>query len=173
MRACPGPRHRRLCVAREAALLGMPRFRGWGSHTSRWMSIDAGLALHKPAHCIVAGGDLARSMVQGLVRAQGSRRHCTCVAQLGQGGGDCWPDPHAQVVILYNGTNHFCGLYRREWGGKPANESPMGMGTCRALRAWLSFHGVRIWPPTPHGFCGAESVAMSRMLLPGWEQPGE
>ena len=115
---------------------------------------------------------MAPPLVQSLVRAQGSRHHCTCIAQLGQGEGECWPDPHAQVVILYNGINHFCGLCRREWGGKPANECPMGMGTCRALRAWLSFHDVRIWPSTPHGFCGAESVAMSRMLLPGWVQPG-
>ena len=131
------------------------------------MSIDAGLALHKPAHCIVVGGGLAPPLVQSLVREQGSRRHCTCVAQLGQGEDECWPDPHAQVVILYNGTNHFCGLCRREWGGKPANESPMGMDTCRALRAWLASFNVRIWPSTGLGFCGAKSIAMSRMLIPG------
>ena len=145
----------------------MSRFRSWGSRTSLWVSIDEGLACHKPAHCITMGGGSAAPVVQSLVRAQGSRHHCTCIAQLGQGEGECWPDPHAQLVILFNGTNHFCGLCRRGWGGKPANESPMGMDTCRALRAWLAFFNIGIWPSTPRGYCGAESIAMSRMLLPG------
>ena len=96
----------------------MPQFRSWGSSTSRWMSIDEGLECHKPAHCIINGGGSVAPVVQSLVRAQGSRHHCMCWAQLGQGEGECWPDPHAQVVILYNGTNHFCGLCRREWGGQ-------------------------------------------------------
>ena len=139
----------------------MPRFRSWEPRTAEWMAVDAGLALHKPAHCI------ARGVVQSLVPAQGSTTHETTMAQLGQGEGECWPDPHAQLVFLYNGTNHFCGLCRREWGDKPANERPMGMGTCGALRAWLAFFNTKIWPSTPLGYCGAESIAMSRMLLPG------
>ena len=113
------------------------------------------------------GDGSAPPVVQSLVPAQGSTTHETRMAQLGQGEGECWPDPHAQMVFLYNGTNHFCGLCRREWGDKPANERPMGMGTCGALRAWLAFFNTKIWPSTPLGYCGAESIAMSRMLLPG------
>ena len=106
------------------------------------------------------GGSLAPPLVQSLVRAQGSRHHCTCVAQLGQGEGECWPDPHAQVVILYNGTDHFCGLCPRGWGGKPANECQMGMGTCRALRVHVDPAMRARPPPTLVRPCRARNSAL-------------
>ena len=41
----------------------------------------------------------------------------------------------AVCVEAMQATRTFGGDAYHRWGGKPANECPMGMGTCRALRA--------------------------------------
>ena len=128
------------------------------------MALDQGLRIAAPAHCIVVGG--AQPGVQSLLRPHGSRHLHHTFAPLGRGNGECWPDPRAELVFLYNGSNHFCGLCPCGWP-KPAIEGTMGAGSCPELHEWLAFYTVDIWPSTPLGFCGAESIAMSRMLLAG------
>ena len=98
--------------------------------------------------------------------------------RLGTGGGERWPDPRVETVIVYNGHNHFCGLCLPAWQ-KPPGEDPMwpvsgwDAATCPSLHGYLQYHGIALWPSTGKGFCGAESGAMSRMLLSGaWGEQG-
>ena len=41
----------------------------------------------------------------------------------------------------------------------------MGITTNKVVDDWLEHHGCVLWPSTGKGFCGYESLAMSRAWL--------
>ena len=79
--------------------------------------------------------------------------------------GKCFPDPRKTTVIIYNGTNHYCGVVGAGTAEKPGDEDGLSITTPKIVDDWLEHHGCVLWPSTGKGFCGYESLAMSRAWL--------
>ena len=69
------------------------------------------------------------------------------------------------TVIIHNGSNHYCGVVGVGTAKKPHSERRMGIMTNKVVDDWLGYHGCVLWPSTGRGFCGYESLAMSRAWL--------
>ena len=69
------------------------------------------------------------------------------------------------TVIIHNGSNHYCGVVGVGTAKKPHSERRMGIMTNKVVDDWLEHHGCVLWPSTGRGFCGYESLAMSRAWL--------
>ena len=80
-------------------------------------------------------------------------------------GGKCFPDPRKTTVIVHNGKDHYCGVVGAGTAKKPRDEVGLSITTNKVVDDWLAHYGCVLWPPTGKGFCGYESLAMSRAWL--------
>ena len=67
--------------------------------------------------------------------------------------------------IIYNGSNHYCGVVGAGTAEKPGDEDGLGITMNDVVDDWLEHYGCVLWPSTGKGFCGYESLAMSRAWL--------
>ena len=100
------------------------------------------------------------------IAVQGEKQFCLEQGKYLTGPrGKCFPDPRKTTVIIYNGTNHYCGVVGAGTAEKPGDEDGLSITTPKIVDDWLEHHGCVLWPSTGKGFCGYESLAMSRAWL--------
>ena len=136
-------------------------FKSFESSTDQWMEVTEFLCAFsastgRPAHVIVNKGAAAPRVFSMIPGAN---------EQLDRTLSDANPDPSTELVIVWNGSNHFNGLAPPGWV-KPKGEGGLGVGRVgKGMASWLRRRNCALWHSTPKGFCGYESAAMSLRFL--------